>query len=114
MLSRTRVTIIKESSGVGFASGHGLEAPKCAGAVMERHFKPKEVAAILGLSDDMVRRLFAKEPVLVANRCATITKEPGVLDFSFADERSKSTGRNRLLRIPESVLQRVCQKRRGR
>ncbi len=99
MLSNTWTTVI-EFSGVGFASGRGLQTPKCAGAVMERHFKPKEVAGILGLSDDMVRRLFAKEP--------------GVLDFSFADERSKSTGRNRLLRIPESVLQRVCLKRRVR
>jgi hypothetical protein len=64
---------------------------------MEKHYVPKEVADILGLSDDMVRRIFANEP--------------GVLDFRLVSKQSKSTGRNRLLRIPESVLRRVCEQR---
>jgi hypothetical protein len=64
---------------------------------MERYYAAKEVAGILGLSDDMVRRIFANEP--------------GVLNFAVFNKQSKSTGRNRLLRIPESVLCRVCEER---
>lgn len=65
--------------------------------ITEKLYCIKEVGGILNLSDDMVRRIFRSEP--------------GVLDFSFADPAAKSTGRNKLLRIPESVLWRVCQRR---
>jgi hypothetical protein len=96
VLSRTWITVI-EFSGVGFASGRGLKTPKCAGAVMERYYAVKEIAGMLGLSADMVRRIFANEP--------------GVLDFRIVNKKAKSRGRNRLLRIPESVLRRVCEQR---
>ena len=64
---------------------------------MEKLYVAKEISGMLGLSDDMVRRIFAHEP--------------GVLNFAIASKQSKSRGRNRLLRIPESVLRRVCEQR---
>lgn len=54
-------------------------------AAVERHFSVQEIAQLWQVSDDTVRRTF--------------TREPGVLTIG--------RGRRSLLRIPESVLERV-------
>jgi hypothetical protein len=61
-----------------------------SGAAFERHYSVDEVAALWGMSDDFVRRLFLHEP--------------GVVIFHH-----HRPGRRvyRTLRIPESVAQRV-------
>jgi hypothetical protein len=62
----------------------------------ERHWSVAEIATAWNLSEDVIRRLFSKEPgVLVIGR------------------RTKSTKRRyRTLRIPQSVLESVyCQMR---
>lgn len=61
------------------------------GAWTEKHYSPKELGAIWGLSNDSIIRIF--------------TREPGVLKFcppSRRGVRKKIT-----YRIPESVMQRV-------
>lgn len=67
----------------------------------EKHYRVSEVAEILALSDDMVRIIFLKEP--------------GVLDFACAHEGRAGKGRSRgvkkLIRIPESVVRRVYERR---
>jgi len=78
---------------LGEAQGPGRRVE----TVMEKHYTVKEVAEIFGLSDDIARRIFQKEP--------------GVLNFAMPNKQSKSSGRNRLLRIPQSVLRRVCERR---
>jgi len=59
---------------------------------LERHYSPKEIAEMWGLSPDAVRRL--------------LEHEPGVLII-----RSETTGygkrRYRTFRVPQSVLERV-------
>ena len=57
----------------------------------QRHFSVAEVAVLWKLSEDAIRRLFAKEP--------------GVVIFGTALRGSKR--RYSTMRIPESVLQRV-------
>ena len=59
-------------------------------ATFERHYAVDELAALWGVSDDFVRRLFLREP--------------GVVIF-----HNHRPGRRvyRTLRIPESVAQRV-------
>ena len=59
----------------------------------ERHFTVAEIAAMWKLSEDMVRRLFEKEP--------------GVLVIETARRYKR---RYRTLRVPESVVQRVHRK----
>ncbi len=59
-------------------------------AAFERHYSVDELAAIWGMSDDFVRRLFMHEPdVVIFHR-----HRPGRRVY-------------RTLRIPESVAQRV-------
>jgi hypothetical protein len=57
----------------------------------EKHYSVSEVAAMWGLSDDSIRRLFAKEP--------------GVLVIGSEERLHKR--KRKTLRIPESVLKRV-------
>jgi hypothetical protein len=61
----------------------------------ERHYSVDELAAVWGMSDDFVRRLFLHEP--------------GVVIF-FKQRPGRRT--YRVLRIPESVVQRVHRKMR--
>jgi hypothetical protein len=61
---------------------------------LERCLTVKEVAALWKLSEDTVRRLFQHEP--------------GVLAISQARHRGKR--RYVTLRIPESVLERMCRR----
>lgn len=62
-----------------------MAAQTSPAAAVERHYSVQEIAALWQVSDDTVRRTFAKEP--------------GVLAIG--------RGRRALLRIPESVLSRV-------
>ena len=62
--------------------------------VTERHYSAREVAGILNLSDDKVRRMFQGEP--------------GVL--VIGDQGTKHKRRYNTIRIPESVLQRVLRR----
>lgn len=56
----------------------------------ERHYSVDELAELWGMSDDFVRRLFLNEPGVVA----FFKQRPGRRTY-------------RILRIPESVAQRV-------
>ena len=65
--------------------------PPGVNSPVERHYTAHEVATILHLSDDKVRRMFQNEP--------------GVL--VIGDQAIKHKRRYRTLRIPEFVLHRV-------
>jgi len=58
---------------------------------LERHYAVSEVADMLKLSPDLVRKIFEREP--------------GVLNIG--NDRSRSKRRYHTLRIPESVVERV-------
>jgi hypothetical protein len=62
--------------------------------IADKHYSVREVASLLNLSDDKVRRLFQDEP--------------GVL--VIGDQSRKSKRRYTTLRIPESVLERVLRR----
>jgi hypothetical protein len=70
---------------------NGMPASAGASVSAERHYTVGEIAEMLNLSEDAVRRLFCNEP--------------GVL--SFGKPRLGSKRRYTTLRIPESVLDRV-------
>ena len=61
----------------------------------ERHFSPKEIAAIWRVSVSSVIRLFEREP--------------GVIDVNSG--LGKHAKRHRTLRIPKSVMERVHRRR---
>ena len=69
-------------------------APQAGDLSSERHLSIAEIAATWNLSQDVVRRLFEKEP--------------GVLVVETARRYKR---RYRTLRIPESVVQRVHKKK---
>jgi predicted transcriptional regulator len=64
--------------------------------LIERHYTVAEVASLLQLSRDFVRRTFENEP--------------GVLVFG-ADKSNRHKRRYRTLRIPQHVLERVLRRR---
>lgn len=64
-------------------------------SAFERHFSTENIAKLWNLSVDSVRRIFEREP--------------GVLVVGDSNPRGKR--RYRTLRIPESVVRRVHQKR---
>ena len=66
-----------------------------SGAYSEQHFSVAQLAALWGLSQDTIRRLFRNEP--------------GVLVIGNQNARDKRR-RYTTLRIPESVARRVHQK----
>jgi hypothetical protein len=69
---------------------HVIDVDSCD-RFMERHWSVAEVAAAWHVSEDVVRRLFSKEPgVLMLGNRASVTKR-----------------RYTTLRIPQSVLERV-------
>ncbi len=68
-----------------------------APSAVERHFTPKEIAALWGIHEVSVRRLFIDEP--------------GVLKLGNLSKRSKRSYVT--LRIPESVLDHVSRQRIG-
>jgi hypothetical protein len=70
---------------------HADPAPTAPPAFAERHYNVAQIAAMWGLSQDTVRRLFQFEP--------------GVL--IFGGQQSAHTRRYTTLRIPESVVRRV-------
>jgi hypothetical protein len=61
----------------------------------ERHYSVEEITELWGMSDDFVRRLFLNEPGVVV----------------FFKQRPGRRG-YRILRIPESVVQRVHRRMR--
>ena len=67
-------------------------------AELEKYYTPNEIAARLSLSSRTVRRMFQDEP--------------GVLKLGEAFKPKKRGYQT--LRIPESVLQRVCDSMRAR
>lgn len=70
-------------------------SPTSHSVALERHFTVPEVARCWGMSEKSVRRFFANEP--------------GVLKWGSVETRKKRGYSN--LRIPESVLIRVHQRR---
>ena len=72
-------------------------SPTSHSAALEQHFTVPEVARRWGMSEKSVRRFFANEP--------------GVLKWGSPETRKKRAYCN--LRIPESVLIRVHQRRAG-
>ena len=83
-----RVTSIEDKQ-AWMREQHSPVSPPDA-APVERHYTVADVAAIWSLSDDMVRRIFEREP--------------GVLVLGGS---GSGTRRYRTLRIPASVVQRV-------
>jgi hypothetical protein len=81
-----RSTALRERNGV-------IQHDACS-PVIERYYTVREVASILNLSDDKVRRMFQDEP--------------GVL--IIGDEKTRLKRKYLTLRIPESVLQRVLKR----
>ena len=75
----------------------GDDADSSHSGALERHFTVPEVARRWGMSEKAVRRFFANEP--------------GVLKWGSPETRKKRGYCN--LRIPESVLIRVHQRRAG-
>lgn len=75
----------------------GGDADASHSVALERHFTVPEVARQWGMSEKSVRQFFANEP--------------GVLKWGSAETRKKRGYCN--LRIPESVLIRVHQRRAG-
>jgi len=67
-------------------------------AALEKHYTPAEVASLWQLSEDSVRRIFRDHP--------------GVLKLSSPERRFKRG--YCVLRIPESILQRVHADMRGK
>jgi hypothetical protein len=63
-------------------------------SITGRHYTVREVARILSLSDDKVRRIFQYEPGVIV----------------IGDQSSKHKRRYKTLRIPECVLQRVIRR----
>lgn len=64
-------------------------------STFERHYSVEELTALWGMSDDFVRRLFLNEPGVVV----FFKQRPGKRVY-------------RILRIPESVVQRVHRRMR--
>jgi hypothetical protein len=83
-----------EQKSAAMREKNGVPAASLVGLVTERHYAAREVARILSLSDDKVRRMFQDEP--------------GVL--VIGDQSTKHKRRYTTLRIPESVLRRVIRR----
>jgi hypothetical protein len=66
--------------------------------MLERHFSPKTLAEVWGMSEEYIRDLFAKEP--------------DVLKFGAEDRNGKKRAYT-TLRIPESVAERVYNRLRN-
>jgi hypothetical protein len=83
-----------EEKAMFLSEKNGIVAQPTLDSPPERHYAVREVAGILNLSDDKVRRMFQEEP--------------GVL--VIGDQTTKSKRRYTTLRIPESVLKRVVRR----
>lgn len=70
--------------------------PPSSAPAFERHFSVRELAALWGLSERTIRRMFASEP--------------GVVALTRNETRSKRAYKT--MRIPESVAQRVYRRLR--
>ncbi len=89
---RNRLTL--DQKGLYLQEDNHVVEQYASSPMTERHLTVRQVAAILNLSDDKVRRMFQDEP--------------GVL--VIGDQTTKSKRRYTTLRIPESVLQRVLKR----
>ena len=89
-----RTTLSVEQKTAWLREANGVTAQPLAGALAERYYSVKEIADLLELSRDSVRKLFQNEP--------------GVL--VLGDQSSKYKRRYTTLRIPESVLRRVVRR----
>lgn len=72
----------------------GLTPAPVGDSVAEHHHTARDVAAILSLSDDKVRRMFQDEPGVVV----------------ISDQSTRHKRRYTTLRIPDSVLRRVIRR----
>jgi hypothetical protein len=80
------------------AKAHFCASTSCQNRYMNEEFQTvAQVAKMLGVSKDTVRRLFADEP--------------GIIDLG-RHETEQHKRRYRVLRIPESVLDRVVNRKR--
>lgn len=90
---RRTVSIEQKTAWLRDANGGGVSQP-LAEALSARYYSVKEIADLLNLSPDCVRKLFQDEP--------------GVL--VLGDQSSKYKRRYTTLRIPEPVLRRVVRR----
>jgi hypothetical protein len=74
-------------------NARAVNSLSAAGTFAEKHFSPKELATLWGLSTDSVRRLF--------------TTEPGVLLIPSRNSRRRVRANYNTMLIPESVAKRV-------
>ncbi len=89
-----RTTLSVEQKTAWLREANGVTAQPLAGALSEKYYSVKEIADLLNLSQDCVRKLFQNEA--------------GVL--VLGDQSSKYKRRYTTLRIPESVLRRVVRR----
>jgi hypothetical protein len=73
-----------------------VESPHGTPAAHERYYSPAEVAELLNLSVDKIRKLFQNEP--------------GVLILTSPARLNRGKRTYKTLRIPEFVLQRVLRR----
>jgi len=83
-----------EQKSAWLRDANGISSQPLGEALSTRYYSVKEIADLLNLSQDCVRKLFQAEP--------------GVL--VLGDQSSKYKRRYTTLRIPESVLRRVVRR----
>jgi hypothetical protein len=87
-------TVNVEQESASLRGANGGTSQQVAGVLSTRYYSVKEIADLLNLSQDSVRKLFQNEPGVVV----------------LGDQRSKYKRRYTTLRIPESVLGRLLRR----